>query len=499
MHFLRVSLIALLLIGIGGCEKLEDINVNPNQPESVNPDVLLPGAIRDISNTLVGHSFFIGNCASQLTAKSLRAEVDIYNWNSAPIIGVEPLWLGLYGALRDIQQIETVAQESGDDRLRAAALTLKAFAFHVLTDTYGDVPYSEALQAASNGVYFPKYDGQESIYTGLGGLLALLDEAHALFESAGPGEIGGDILFDGNSELWQRFANSLQLRLLLHASAQTDVSSKFAEVAARPIMVGTAHNAELVYTGSFPNEFPLIPFKTGDFESVRFGEQAHAHLTLTNDPRLMQFARPTDATIGSENEEYEGWINGQEGACDDSGSRLGYAYYDYPGHPTVSIKAKGVWMSYAELEFILAEGALNGWTADDAGMHYNNGITASMTDHGADPSDTGLSDVAEFLAQPTVAFDNTLLRLREQKWVALWFHGMEGYFEVRRWYHAENGNWDALPFLTPPCNNINNDLLPLRFLYPGEEQSLNNANYQTAIAGLGGSNDFNAAMWLVSE
>ena len=107
-----VLLLALVMLAFAGCEKLEDINQNPNQPESVTPDILLPGVIRDMANTQVGHAFFIANCASQHTAKSLRNEVDIYNWNSAQIIGVEPLWQGLYGALRDINNIEESAMTS---------------------------------------------------------------------------------------------------------------------------------------------------------------------------------------------------------------------------------------------------------------------------------------------------------------------------------------------------------------------------------------------------
>lgn len=484
-----------LLLSVVSCDKLEDLNVNPNQPESVTPDILLPGVIRDISNTLVGHAFFIANCASQHSAKSLRNEVDMYNWNSAPIIGVEPLWQGLYGALRDIQNIENAARESGDDALLGVALTLKATAFHVLTDTYGDVPYAEALQGAE-GVFTPAYDDQMDIYTGDNGLLAMLDEAHEAFTN-GSDMIMGDILFDGSADLWHRYANSLHLRLLLHASSQMDVAEAMATVAARPLMEGTAHNAELVYQGAFPNEYPLIPFKTGDFESVRLGEQLYAHLDSTADPRLMAYARPNDATIGTDDEVHEGWINGSKG-CDDSGSRLGYAYYDYPGHPTVGTKARGVWLSYAEQEFTLAEAIQEGWIAGDAEMHYNQGITASMVDHNANPADTGLNGVEDFLTQASVAFDGTLLRIQEQKWVALYFHGMESYFEVRRWYHNAGGDWSQLPFLAPPCNNMNGDQLPLRFVYPGEEQSLNAANYEAAIANLGG-NDYNAAMWLVSE
>lgn len=491
----------MALVAFPGCEKLEDLNENPNQPEEVTADVLLPGVIRDMSNTLVGHAFYISNCAAQLNAKSLRTEIDVYNWNSAPLIGFEQMWPAMYGALRDIQNIETLATESGNDQMLGVALTLKAFAFHNLTDTYGDIPYSEALGALSDGVFFPSYDDQQSIYTGEGGLFEMLDDANDLLAS-GSGSINGDLIYGGDASLWQRFANSLHLRLLLHASTQIDVSAQFAEVAARPLMEGNAHNAQLEYLNAFPNEFPLLPFKVGDFESVRFGEQAFQQMTATNDPRMMQYARPTNTTINTDNPEYEGWINGSENAdppCDVSGSAIGLAYYDYPGHPVAAEKAPGVWMTYAELQFILAEASLNGWVGSDAQTHYEAGITASMIDHDADPADTGLSGVADFIAQPEVAWDGSIERLREQKWVALYFHGMEPYFEVRRWYYQVNGDWAQLPFLTPPCENTNGDMLPQRFIYPGEEQSLNPDSYANALSGLGGVNDFNARMWLVQN
>lgn len=491
-RFIPATLAILLMFG---CGELTELNENPNQPEAVSPDVLLPGVIRDMSDVLVGHAFYISNCASQLSAKSLRNEVDVYDWNAVPIIGFDALWPAMYGALRDIRNIEAAAIERGDDRLLATAKTLKVFAFSVLTDTYGDIPYSEAL-SGNTGTYFPAYDTQEDIYLGEGGLLDELDAAHTLFSNAGPGTIGGDILFNGDSDLWHRFANALHLRLLVHCHAQTDVSAEFAAVADRPLMEGNAHNAQLDYLNAFPNQFPIVPLKQGDFESVRFGEAAFALMDSTNDPRLMRYARATDATIGTDNEAFEGWENGGKG-CDDTGSRLGLAYYDYPGHPTASSKAPGIWMSYAEQEFILSEGAWRSWTSGDAAAHYEQGVTASMVDAGADPADTGLGSVADFLAQTDVAWNDTPARLFEQKWLALYFHGMEPYFEVRRWYTA-GGGWDGVPFLTPPCNNTNDDMLPLRFIYPGEEQSLNGDNYFTAVERLGGSNSFNATMWLVA-
>ena len=108
----------------------------------------------------------------------------------------------------------------------------------------------------------------------------------------------------------------------------------------------------------------------------------------------------------------------------------------------------------------------------------------------------GYPDFNNYYITSVLAYDEAI-DIWEQKWLALFFHGLEPYFEVRRWLAESNNDFDAIRFLQPTCQNTNNDLLPTRFLYPGEEQSLNNENYQMAIDQLGGTNGFNAKMWLL--
>jgi hypothetical protein len=107
----------------------------------------------------------------------------------------------------------------------------------------------------------------------------------------------------------------------------------------------------------------------------------------------------------------------------------------------------------------------------------------------------GWVDFEDFYNNSGVMFSETT-DIWKQKWLALFFNGLEPYFEVRRWYKSSGMSWDGIPFLSAPCENLNNDQLPLRFLYPGQEQSLNAANYEAAVSKLGGNNQ-NAAMWLM--
>jgi hypothetical protein len=153
-------------------------------------------------------------------------------------------------------------------------------------------------------------------------------------------------------------------------------------------------------------------------------------------------------------------------------------------------------MTYSEVEFILAEAAAKGWITDDVETHYRAGIEASMDYYNVEYGPFGYTDFNDYYANSGVAYDETI-DIWEQKWMALFFTGLEPYFEVRRWYAESGMSFAPIRFLTAPCENLNNDVLPMRFLYPGEEQSLNSANYSSAVDALGGSNSFNAPIWLV--
>ncbi len=489
-------LLLLGLLAFTACEDdLADLNENPNQPSEVTPGVLLTSATRQTVNTMVNGSFLLGNNAAQLTAKTLRTEVDVYNWNAFPTV-----WEGLYRALADVDALENLALESGNQQIEGVALVLKSYIFAVLTDAYGDIPYSEAIDGITDGNYTPAYDDQEEIYMDPNGLIASLERAVQLL--SGSGNIEGDILYGGDANKWIRFANSLALRQLMHASGRMDVSQQIAALAnSAELMRSNADNAALTYTGSFPNEYPLIPLKTGDFDAVLMSNRSVLVMQGYNDPRLSRYARPDN--LDFEAPTFSGADNGSENPefCNKTGSRLGVEYYNFPDQPTAAELglevAEGVLMDYAEVEFLLAEAALLGYTSGDAEMHYRNGIRASMNYNDVDYSPFGYSNFDDYYQNSGVSYAGDILQLWEQKWLALFFHGLEPYFEVRRWLEENEGDFDAIPFLAATCQNVNEDRLPLRFLYPGQEQSLNTDNYNAAVEKLGGSNSQNAEMWLV--
>jgi len=479
-----------MVILMPGCNQFETFNENPNEPTTVGVDVLFTSGLRSAMNTMVTESFLLGNNIGQLTAKTLRTEVDAYNWNAFPTV-----WEGLYESLTDIHQVEILARAEENQQMEGAALVTKVWIYATLTNAYGDIPYSQAIQGGDDN-FTPSYDSQDAIYEDL---LANLDRAKGLL--SGAGSISGDIIYSGNASNWIKLANGLSMRLLMTAGNKiSSAGSKFAAVAnSGQLMTKNSENATLTYLNGFPNQFPLIPIKTGDFDAVAISKTALDVMMAYKDPRLMRYARPDNDDF-NDISAFNGAVNGSNSAsCSKTGSRLGVSYWDDPTRTTAASlglsSAEGIIMTAAETHFLLAEAVALGWIDGDIETLYKGGIAASMEYYQVDVNPFGWSDFEDYYNNSGVAY-SAVKDIWKQKWLSLFFTGLEPYFEVRRWYKASGMSWDGIPFLDAPCENLNADKLPLRFLYPGQEQSLNAASYEAAVNKLGGNNQ-NAAMWLM--
>ena len=486
-----VQIILFGLLFITSCDHFEDLNTPSDAILKATPEELLPGIIRSAVNATVKDAFLTGNHAAQLTARNFGVEIDIYNWT-----GISTTWFNLYNILRDVKDLKQKAKSNNQPNYQAIALILESWLFSILTDAYGDIPYSQGGNGVITRDFTPKYDTQETIYKGTNGLLAILERANN-FIDLNQDPIQNDILFDNDLLKWKKLCNSLRIRLLLRISGKESVATRMTNIVEnQPIITSLEDQAVLKYLDEFPNDYPILQLKSGVFDAARIGENAVQTFKTYDDPRLGVYARPTDASINTNTPEYLGWINGAIG-CDTDGSKLGLTYHDFPNHPTSSNKADGIIMTHAEVAFIIAEVIQRGWlTTGNAGEYYKAGIQSSMDYYDVDYEDFDWIDFEDFYANSGVQYNNTLLQITEQKWLALFFTGLEPYFEIRRRMAEENYDWTIFPFLTPPCNNINNDQFPLRFLYPNEEILLNSRNYEEAVNRLGG-NTINHKMWLL--
>lgn len=509
------SLIAVLLLTQACTDEFGEINSNPNAPEQVIGDLLLPSIIIDPANNMANFGWGGGNVVTQLTAVNNFVDFDRYNWGTE-----SGTWNLFYQRLRDTENLLEVARQNGNESYEGVALVMRAWMTSILTDFWGDVPFGEAINA-KDGNFTPVYDAQENIYNSI---LADLEQANTLLAKRN-GAIGGDLLYGGDLLKWQKFANSLRVRYLMRLEKKRGGASVGAEIQSivnsLPVFESNDDNAAIRYLSTAPNQWGLHTARVGSFDEKRMAQTAELRMKALNDPRLFVYYRPVDnpdtlqfylgdlAALGSgatkfkdfftsvynNNPEdikayynlFKGLPNGlSEGnAIDYNGSRqnqsrLGEILRELPDGVHMIL------MNYSELEFILAEAAQKGYISGEAETHYLNGVNAAFEFYDITPADSYFEQEGVKLSADN---ETALDQIATQKWMSLFMTGMEGWIDWRR---------TGKPAIIPGPDNVNNDQVPVRFIYPGEEQALNNDNWKNAVSRLG-EDDINAKMWLLQE
>lgn len=485
-----------IVFALSSCDKdFEEINMNPNSPEVVSSDLLLPNVMRSTTNEIAGNAWGIGNVVMQYSAKIQFTNEDRYNWGPFG----NP-YNNFYNSLRDLNNVIEISTEAQQSNYVGIAKVMRAHLYSFMSDAYGDLPYSEATKA-KQGINYPAFETQEAIYAGI---LKDLTEANALLGSTAE-QVKGDIFFDGDIMRWKKFANSLRLRVLMRISDRQDPSAEMQAILSNPsqspIFNGNEDQAVLQYLGDVPNQHPLYTTRSGSFDEYRLSENMEDKLKTLGDPRLYAFAQPTNASgagIIGELDDYQGVPNGladeealQYSPSGDPASggsnhisRIGLLWSCSActslANPT---GYQAILMSYAELQFILAEAYERGFiTTGSAEEYYKKGIEASMSYYKERYETVNLPQIAEklivtdaYFAQPEVAYtgtqDQKLAKIGTQKWLSLFFTGLEGWYDWRR---------TGFPQITPgPAAFINT--VPVRYMYPSSLQALNGENYQIAI------------------
>ncbi len=497
-----IFILAAMFTAVACDKDFEEVNTNPNVPTTVTPDLLLAGVIRNTVNDQVGEAWGIGNIVVQHTAKIQFVNEDRYLWNER-----NGVWNSVFNNMRNVQNIITIAENAQpvQNNYLGIALIMKSWMFSVATDAYGDIPYSEASLGKLESNYIPKYDNQESIYAGI---LSDLSRANELLGTSAE-SVSGDLIFGGSVTKWKKFANSLRLRYLMRISNKQNVSAQMQAIvdnpAANPIFESNGDNAALVYQASAPNQWPLYTARVGSFDEFRLSKTLGDYLVSIDDPRLKVFGRPTEKSVVDGSPKIEGIPNGLEDtqALSYNGgpqnvSRVGLTFAclvcaDANQSAPVANASRGLIMTYAELQFILAEAReRNLISTGNAETFYLNGINANMEYYESIvPATYGidLTLPADYFTQSSVAYTGTtnerLNKIGTQKWIALFFNGLEAWFDWRR---------TGFPVLTPGASNLNDDLIPVRYIYPQSEQSLNAANRSEAVSRQG-DDTINTPVW----
>ena len=377
-----------------------------------------------------------------------------------------------------------IIAETDDEVALAFAHLFRVAVMHRVTDSYGPVPYSDAV---SNEGIFVKYDSQESVYDQM---FEELDLAISLFkanEGLDPsGWTSYDKVYYGNMAQWSRFANSLKLRMAMRLSyVKPELSrQKAAEAIAAGVIESNADNAAMHAT---ENRTTLI---YNDWQDHRVAADIICYMNGYEDPRREKMFLPTVRNANV-------FAGVRVGSVVSSKTDFVEAY----SNMIVASDTPYLWFNAAEATFLRAEYELRWGSAETAKQLYQQAIRLSFEEKGASGADSYISDntkrpeaytdplgawtVGTRPSSVTIAWDDAatdievnLEKIITQKWIAIFPLGVEGWSEYRRTGYPRL--FDAAQDLSGGAVNVSHHARRLR--YPAEEASQNRANYQEAVS-----------------
>ncbi len=485
---------------LAGCDKgFDELNINKVTPADINPAYVMNNAVIGVSYPLETIVFELPIVQQIVTPFGGVLGGGNFNQDNRPRNAGN--WIRYYDVTKSLTDVLNRTKE--DDKLTNlynSARILRSFAAMILTDSYGDVPYSEAGLGYIGGIVLPKYDSQEDIYKDV---LKELDEASAGLDTAKP-LVTNDVLYGGNISNWKAFGYSLLLRAAMRLSkvdpalAQQYVS----KAVAGGVMTSNAANAVIRHTSLFRNA--IGEFLNGS-EANNYYLTANfvQYLQDNNDPRLGSIAvRYAGAKSGTEQIAARASTN----PADQKGMPMGYdngsigavatanglaSFYDYSQLDRNRMgknDAPVFLVTYAQTQLLLSEASVRGWITNDPAALYTAGIKAHMEQLalyvGAAIPPAGIE---AYLTAHPLNVSNQLEEINTQYWVASFLNGPEAFANFRR---------SGFPALTPnpfPGKDITTDFIH-RLTYPDTEIGINPENVKAAISRQG-ENKLDTRVW----
>lgn len=429
----KSSLLVPLFLGMGACSNFLDVNVTPNNPTSVTPAVLLPGAQ---AGTAFANANELNRFTSVITqqlagAGNSPAAYDTYVTNGADF-GNQ--WSGeiFNGSLINYQKLIELADANNAKAYSGIAKILKAYTFSIATDTWGDIPYSQALQGEAFTA--PRLDKQEDIYKGNAtlGIQSLFDLVREgvkdldATSSVSPGT--DDIIFKGDLTKWKQAGNTLLLKLAMTISRKEPA---LATTVINEVLTGNnyikANTGDMNFTfgasvGSQDPRYTYVYVSTFLNDLILSTRYLNL-LTALNDPRLpILFTKPAANYVTIDN-----GFRGALPAPTSSWSRYSRAVVGANGEGPVRF------ITNFQRAFDLAEASLRLGTPGNAQTLYTEGITASMTQYGLTPAQVTAYLTANLtVATLTGTNEQKIAQIITQKYIAFTGNGIELWNNYRR-------------------------------------------------------------------
>ncbi|GAB3915571.1 SusD/RagB family nutrient-binding outer membrane lipoprotein [Larkinella terrae] len=499
----KIHIALFLTLFFTSCDKgFDEMNINPIALTAVDPAFQLNTAIVASAPGYGNLSYETTIVKQMITPFSGQGSAANFNQDNRTVSNGN--WTTYYGNI--IRELTDVIAQTKDNAARSNLYNMariwRAYSFMVVSDSYGDVPYTQAGKSYLEGIVKPVYDTQESIYTDI---LNELDAASAGLDAA-KAKVASDVMYDGDVVKWKRLGYSILLRAAMRLSKvnPTKAAEYVAKAVAGGVMQSNADNAIIRHTASFTNPVGS-QLNGGQSAFFYLDEEFVSFLQKNNDPRLASIAvRYVGATSGAQQVESranrtpavqigapQGYDNTTISAAV-TASKLAslWDYSQLDKTRMAALTAPSFLVTYAQTQLLLAEAVFRKWTTGNAATLYANGIRAHMQQLASYGTSTAIAEsaITAYVDANPLAAGKELEQINTQYWVASFLVGPEAWANFRR---------SGFPVLKPnpyPGKDLKTEDFIRRLTYTDAELNVNKVNVQQAISRQG-ANLLDTRIW----
>ncbi|RTE53977.1 SusD/RagB family nutrient-binding outer membrane lipoprotein [Arenibacter aquaticus] len=483
-----IAILSFVLLAINACtDDFEEINTNPNSQVVGSNEGLLLGAQIRASRELLDNinSFNKGMSKwTQYYTNNLQPSEFI---SSNTRSDFNDFWVYQNLVTQTIPLVERIidnTEETPHPNFKAIALVLKGWIYGNMTELWGPIPFSDAQygEISEEEQYNkPKFDSQEEI---LKGVIGLLEEANNTFDLSGESGVvikpesdafgGGDIL------KWKKFANSLQVRILMRISdadpsfAKAKLEEIFANPSKYPVLESNADNFGMTWedaVGSYPDPFASYVENNDERAPIVITGFLNT-LGDLEDPRMKVLVSPAEGY--TDEETYVGLPPAFDDENPSDFTRMALDSVSQLSPEFTSVQQRPI-MTYAELLLIKAEAeAKNINVGTSAEAAYQAGIAAHMEELGV-----STADIDTYLSSSDVVYDASKAteQIITQRYIAQFGQSINTFSMIRR------TGYPTMDFFDIGIHKEKG--YPVRMRYPIETMlNFNKENYENAIAGV---------------
>lgn len=496
------TIVFLLLIGTVSCDKdFDELNINKTAATTVNPVFLLNNAVINsapVFSTIIYETGIVQQMVSPNSGVLTGA-----NFNQDSRDNTSQNWQRYYrNVIINTQSIISQSSTlSTRTNLVQMARILQAHAFMILTDTYGDIPYTDAGKGYTDQIFLPKYDSQQSIYSSI--IKELTDASTALdgtktIETA-------DVIYGGDVVKWRKFANSLLLRAGMRLSKVDATQAQ--QVVAKAVQGGlievNADNASIRHDANYVNPNGNVLNAT-EAANLYMAAPFVDYLKGTKDPRLKAIgvryvgvksgAEQTAAKASLDTALFVGMPMGfDNNTISTQVTKFGLAsFYDFTQVDRTRMgknTAPTFLVTASQTQLLLAEAVQRGWATGVVADIYNKAVKLHMEQLASFDARSAIptAEIDAYLVANPYNAAKALEQINTQYWISSFLNGPEAFANFRR---------SGFPSLTPnpfPGKSIKGTFIR-RLTYPNSEISVNKANVDAAI-GRQGADDLDSKVW----